>query len=242
MKLRKIKVYGRLRQFLGKPYFEAVVNNPLQAFSFLINNFPEVENHINNQIYKVKMGDLEITEDILQMNGDGDIKIIPIAIGSAPAIPIIGGLITAGAGVAIASSSAAIFTTAILGTTVGALVGGGLIAAGASMAISGVSRLIAPTPTIPVVPATPAYSPAAVDVGGGVRGSSGGGGGGGEGSAPSLSPLDPSLPSVQANFGFSSISNTTRAGVPVPIIYGLVFSGSVVISSGVDTVQVKGTA
>jgi predicted phage tail protein len=55
----------------------------------------------------------------------------------------------------------------------------------------------------------------------------------------SLSDNDPN---VQANFGFNSIINTTRAGVPVPIIYGQVFTGSIVISSGIDTVQVEGTA
>ena len=55
----------------------------------------------------------------------------------------------------------------------------------------------------------------------------------------SLSDNDPN---VQTNFGFNSITNTTRAGVPVPIIYGQVFTGSIVISSGIDTVQVEGTA
>ena len=39
-----------------------------------------------------------------------------------------------------------------------------------------------------------------------------------------------------------SITNTSRAGVPVPILYGQVFTGSIVISSGIDTVQVEGTA
>ena len=57
--------------------------------------------------------------------------------------------------------------------------------------------------------------------------------------ADSLSELDPN---VQQNFGFNSITNTARAGVPVPIIYGEVFTGSIVISSGIDTVQVEGTA
>ena len=40
--------------------------------------------------------------------------------------------------------------------------------------------------------------------------------------ADSLSDNDPN---VQANFGFNSITNTSRAGVPVPIIYGQVFTG-----------------
>ena len=66
MQLRKLTVYGRLRQFLGQSHFEVAVNNPRQAFAFLIANFPEVEHHMSNQLYKVKMGDLEITEDLLE--------------------------------------------------------------------------------------------------------------------------------------------------------------------------------
>ena len=64
MQLRKLTVYGRLRQFLGQSHFEVAVNNPRQAFSFLVANFPEVENHMTNQLYRVKMGDLEITDEI----------------------------------------------------------------------------------------------------------------------------------------------------------------------------------
>ena len=37
----------------------------------------------------------------------------------------------------------------------------------------------------------------------------------------------------------SGIQNVSNAGVPIPIIYGLVFTGSIIISSGVDTAQVK---
>jgi predicted phage tail protein len=40
------------------------------------------------------------------------------------------------------------------------------------------------------------------------------------------------------SFSFSGIQNTSRQGVPVPIVYGEVLVGSVVISAGIDTVQV----
>ncbi len=201
MQLRKLTVYGRLRQFLGQSHFQVAVNNPRQAFAFLIANFPEVENHMTNQLYKVKMGDLEITEDLLEIKGDGDIKIIPIAVG-AKGIAL-GGLLTAGG--AAASAAGGFFATAI-----GGVVASGLTAIGTSMLIDGVTSIIAPTPKVPNFNA-----------------------------ADSLSDNDPN---VQANFGFNSITNTSRAGVPVPIIYGEVFTGSVVISSGIDTVQVEGTA
>jgi predicted phage tail protein len=40
-------------------------------------------------------------------------------------------------------------------------------------------------------------------------------------------------------FNFSGIQQTSRQGVPVPAVYGLTLVGSVVISAGTDTVQVK---
>ena len=211
MQLRKLTVYGRLRQFLGQSHFKVAVNNPRQAFAFLIANFPEVEKHMTNQFYKVKMGDLEITDELLEIKGDGDIKIIPIAIGAKTAAL---GLLGIGAGAAASAATTGFLGTAILGTTVGAVVGGALTAIGTSMLIDGVTSIIAPTPQIPDFAASEALS----------------------------DPSSSNNPNVQANFGFNAITNTTRAGVPVPIIYGEVFTGSIVISSGIDTVQVEGTA
>jgi len=202
MQLRKLTVYGRLRQFLGQSHFEVAVNNPRQAFAFLIANFPEVENHMTNQLYKIKMGDLEITEEMLEVQGEGDIKIIPIAVGSVS--------IALGALGVFGGSAAAAATSGFFATAIGGVVASGLTAVGTSMLIDGVTSIIAPTPKVPNFNA-----------------------------ADSLSENDPN---VQANFGFNSITNTTRAGVPVPIIYGEVFTGSIVISSGIDTVQVEGTA
>jgi predicted phage tail protein len=209
MQLRKLTVYGRLRQFLGQSHFEVAVNNPRQAFAFLIANFPNVENHMTNQLYKVKMGDLEISEDLLEIKGEGDIKIIPVAVGAKGAAL---GLLGIGAGAAATKAGlagAGFLGTKIFGATLGGIIGGGLTSIGTSMLIDGVTSVIAPTPQIPQFDSS--------DV---------------------LSDIDPQ---VQTNFGFNSINNTTRAGVPVPIIYGEVFTGSVVISSGIDTVQVEGT-
>jgi len=45
--------------------------------------------------------------------------------------------------------------------------------------------------------------------------------------------LDP-----QKSYSFSGVQNTSRQGVPVPTIYGETICGSVVISAGIDTVQV----
>ena len=43
----------------------------------------------------------------------------------------------------------------------------------------------------------------------------------------------------QISFNFSGTQNTGRAGTPVPIVYGEIFTGSVVISGDVDTEAVQ---
>ena len=40
------------------------------------------------------------------------------------------------------------------------------------------------------------------------------------------------------SYSFGGVQNTTRAGTPVPIIYGEIFTGSVIISAAIDTEQV----
>jgi predicted phage tail protein len=40
------------------------------------------------------------------------------------------------------------------------------------------------------------------------------------------------------SYSFSGIQNTSRQGVPVPVVYGETLVGSVVISAGIDTVQI----
>ena len=182
------------RKFLGQSYFEAAVASPKQAFHFLIANFPKLENHMMNQLYKIKMGNMEITEDLLNLQSDEDIQIIPIAIGAKGAI--VGGLLLGG-GSAIAGAG-----------TIGAFLGSALTTIGTTMLINEAAQLLMPQPDVPT----------------GVL-------------ADSFSQNDPTFQS----FGFGSIQNVSRAGVPVPIIYGKVFTGSVVISSGIDTVQAEGT-
>ena len=48
------------------------------------------------------------------------------------------------------------------------------------------------------------------------------------------SEQDPKL-----SFNFSGTQQTSRAGTPVPIVYGEIFTGSVVISGGIVTEQVQ---
>ena len=57
---------------------------------------------------------------------------------------------------------------------------------------------------------------------------------------PTPKPVDfSSEQDPRISFKFSGLQNTSRAGTPVPIVYGEIFTGSVVISAGVDTEQVR---
>jgi len=43
----------------------------------------------------------------------------------------------------------------------------------------------------------------------------------------------------QLSFNFSGVQNTSRAGTPVPIVYGEIITGSVVVSAAIDVNQVE---
>ena len=61
--LSKIKVYGRLARFLGERSFEAEISTPLHAFKFLLANFPNLQSHMIEQNYCVKVGEYEINDN-----------------------------------------------------------------------------------------------------------------------------------------------------------------------------------
>ena len=236
MKLKRIKVYGRLRKFLGSSYFEAAVSSPAEAIRFLLCNFPEVETHMSEQYYKIKINNMDVSLDFLSMKGRGDIQIIPIATGSfgaigaifgafssgaaavataASAIPVVGGITSAAIG-AVGTVAGAVSTVANFIPTI-PVVGAVASAVSTDLAISGVTSLLAPTPA-PFESSSAAAS--------------------GFGASEPDGALDPQMAN---SYSFSGIQNVSVSGVSVPIIYGEVFTGSVVISSGVDTVQLEGT-
>lgn len=55
---------------------------------------------------------------------------------------------------------------------------------------------------------------------------------------PATSTGSDSANDPRKNYSFSSIQNTSRQGTPVPVVYGETIVGSVVISAGIDIVQV----
>ena len=215
--LNKIKVYGRLARFLGQRTFEAEINTPIDSFKFLLANFPHLERHMMEQTYQVKIGKTDIDEDnLLDPLGQQEIKIVPVAVGAIKDIFKGAGKILTGAAII-----GAVALTGGFGTF--AATGGGFsglgFAAGAGAGLG--ASLAAAAGNFGIYLAL-------------------------SGAAEMLTPV-PKPPGVSddpqsQNFSFSGVQNTSRAGTALPIIYGEIFAGSLVVSAGIDTVQIKGTA
>ena len=134
----KLTIYGRLRKFIGQSTFEIDVTSPRQAFSFLINNFEGVADHIKEQEYCVMAGKVRITEDLLDLQTENEIKIIPVVHGEIF-------FLAAGAFALGAAQIGAIAGVAILSTTLGSI----LTTVGVTFLIQGVQDLLFPPPSPP---------------------------------------------------------------------------------------------
>jgi len=134
----KVTIYGRLRKFIGESSFEINADSPRKAFSFLISNFKGVREHFKDQEYCVMAGNVRITEDLLDIYTESDIKIIPVVHGEI--IPII-----FGAGALFAAST--ITATTIVAT----LASTALTMIGTNLITKGITDLFAPDPVNPNV-------------------------------------------------------------------------------------------
>jgi predicted phage tail protein len=190
--LRTIRIYGRLAKFLQRRKFEAEVSSAAEAVRFLLANFPQLEQHMADQHYRVSVGSYDLAVDELHdPAGLQEIKIVPVVAGAGAVGRIIAGV--------------ALLAIGFLVPGIGALGVQLLVGVGASLVLGGVAQLLTPVPrTVPP-------------------------------GSTSDTVKDP-----RKSYSFSGIQNTSRQGLPVPIVYGETLVGSVVISAGIDTVQVAG--
>ncbi len=79
---RKIKLYGPLRKLSGIKEFEAEVFNVDQVFSSIKVNYPNCKQHITEASYSVIMNERDITFGNILIQGEGDIKVIPLISGN----------------------------------------------------------------------------------------------------------------------------------------------------------------
>ena len=208
MQLKKIKVYGKLKDFLGQSSFEAAVKTPQQAINFLRANFVGIDKHMNEQLYKIKIGGNSVNGDLLNMSTSGDIQIIPVAVGAKKVFKAVGNAFKGAANFVGDVASSAVNFVANNALSIGATlltggVGGLLTSIGTSMIIDGVTSLLSPQKP-----------------------------------ASSVSSVGDTDPAMRGSYNFNGIQNVSSSGVPIPILYGLVFSGSIIISSSVDTAQI----
>ena len=209
--LRKLKLYGELAKFVGHKEFEVKVHNLPQAISFLVNNFPEVEAYMNPKLYQVKIGNYEINKDEINYPiGQQDIHIVPVISGAG------GGFGRFLTGAFLIGASFFFPGAGLFGTT-------GLFGAGAA-GVVGVSSSSVLLGT--------AIGTGLSAIGAGMVIS-----GVGEMLFPTQQPTFEDNP--QISFNFAGTQNTARAGTPIPIVYGEIFTGSVVISGDVDTEAVQ---
>tara|TARA_R100000988_G_C4002704_1_gene170204 strand:+ start:1192 stop:1818 length:627 start_codon:yes stop_codon:yes gene_type:complete len=207
--LNKIKLYGRLARFVGERTLEAEVQSPTQVIRFLLANFPDLEKHMIEQNYCIKIGNYDI--DSSELNnpvGQQEIKIIPVISGSRGLTKVLIGAVVIGAVIAFAPAGVglgaggglgfgvAAGTTATFATSAFALAGN----IGLYMVLSGAAEMLTPVPKPPAVSDDP----------------------------------------QSVNFSFSGVQNTSRAGTAIPVVYGEIFTGSLVVSAGIDTVQLEG--
>lgn len=199
--LSKIKVYGRLAHFLQERTFEAEVRSPVDAIRFLTANFPDLQSHMIDQNYCVKVGEYEINDKELNIPvGSQEIKIVPVATGARGVGRFLLGAVLIG--VAIAAPAAGLGlgqgTSAFMfGTSGGAALAAAAGNLGIYLALSGVAQMISPVQN-------------------------------------NTANDDPN------SFNFNGILNTINAGVAIPVVYGEVFTGSIIVSAGIDTEDFSG--
>jgi predicted phage tail protein len=207
--LRKIKLYGPLAEFIGRRVLQADIATAAEAVRFLVANFPGVEQHMADQHYRVSTGAVDLTLDEVHY---------PAGQEEVRIVPVVVGAGGAAskiiAGVALIAISLALPGGGLFGGSTFGAFGGPIAAAGTLTTVGTVISAVGATLIL-----------------GGV--------------AQLLSPVPKVAQGVDTqndprkSYSFSGIQQTSRQGVPVPVVYGKTLTGSVVISAGVDTVQVK---
>lgn len=210
---REVRLYGPLAKFVGQRSFMAEVSSAAEAVRMLLANFPGLEKHMADQYYKVVVDNYESKLEEIHYPASSRIQIIPVVGGAGGGT----GNILAGIGLIAAAILLAPVGGGFLGLGANILAGSFTVGAAASVAIGsigvalvlgGVSQLLSPTPQLGQLgPTTPSNF-----------------------GTTENTELDP-----QKSYSFSGIQNTSQQGVPVPLIYGETFVGSVVISAGIDT-------
>ena len=147
---RKIKLYGKLAEFVGFKEFDVQIKSVGEAISFLINNFPQVESYMSPNYYQVKVGDYDIAEEEIHYpTGQEDIHFIPVITGAGRGFGkiLLGAALIGLAFMLPGGLAAKIGKGGLLkGGITGGFLGKAMVGIGASMVLSGVSEMLFPMP------------------------------------------------------------------------------------------------
>ena len=213
--MKVVKVYGALRELLGKTRFEFVADTPAQAMRALLVNFPQLEQWLidsekNGVAYRVTVGKQKIHEQdvsgmFLPWSEQDVFSIAPVVTGAGRGVGmfVLGAVLvgtaifTGGTSLAFGAGGFGLASGVTATTALGLSIAAGNI--GVALVLGGVAQMLSPVPRPP---------------------------------GPAEAPTQ-----LESN-SFSGVVNTVRQGVPVPIAYGRVFVGSAVVSAGLDGDQV----
>ena len=157
--MKKIKVYGELKKFLGQSIFYFDVTTPTEALKALLVNFKGLEkwlldNDQNGIVYKVKVGTEEIGEEnindlAIPMGTKEVFSIAPIITGAGRGFGrFLTGALLLGAGFLIPGA----WTIGTFGSSIGTIgVASTLKKFGVLMMISGAAEMLSPQPDIPTM-------------------------------------------------------------------------------------------
>ena len=215
--MKVVKVYGALRKKLGQCRFEFEVDTPAQAIKALCVNFPGLDKWLidseqTGMGFRVAVGKERITPE------DASLAVLPWSerdvFSIAPVVAGAGfvGRIFAGIGLVALAILTAGAGTAVLGI---AGAGGGIFGASFTLGIAAANAIGGIGVTLILGGVAQLLSP-----------------------QPGISSLQRGKEAARLeSFSFSGIVNTSKQGMPVPIVYGRAFVGSAVLSSGLDVVQ-----
>ena len=208
--LRKIRLYGHLAEHCGQKVFEAVARTPAEAIRFLLCNFPELRSIMNAGHYTVAVG-----SHTLELGQSPEQLGYPLmADDDIRIIPVVTG--------------ANIFRSLAFIALGAVLIGTALATGGTSLSFGITGFSAASGASSSVVLAAAAGN---IGIGLALVGVAG--------------LLSPTVPTPETdndprnNFSFSGIQNVGREGVPVPVAYGEVIVGSVVVSAGLNVEELE---
>ena len=201
--LRTVKVYGHLAEHCGQSVFEALVRVPADAIKFLLCNFPELRGLMRDGYYKVAVGKFD-----LQLADHPEQLHYPMAVDDVvKVIPVVSG--AGGRGLGAILAGAALIGVAIASGGAGFAFGAkgvGFIGAGATPSV-----LAAAAGNIGIALTLGGIAQMITPV-------------------PKQSDFGEADPS--GGFAFSGLENVSQEGIPVPVVYGEMIVGSVVLSTG----------